>query len=836
MDSASQTGSVILESQQTRPSRPIFSSDSNIHRSLAENGNSQMSSTSSRPQRGQFPYAYIRSKLAVLPEEGQLSRRESMNKADSYKDANGYLQPRSRSQQPQSSRDVSTHELDSAQSECGGFSDDFDVPQSGNTYTSLRARKMALRRKRSLSVADLPVQRNDRCASAGQQTGPMSNQKSTTTRKQKSDESGYDSDVTRKSSPRGSLKNGETSSNKTEDYDTNSSSRSREDTDSMSSGSEDSGAQVKQNIEPTVPQVKKDKKEPLVKKPPRKSKLPEPVAKSRQQNVTENATTTMTTTATTTATTPTNTRRYKKNGEEESSGPPSLNSDNSANNLPSLTSKRFKMLRLKKDGTGELGIIISKKRHPQKGTTGYIIAHVEPNGLAERDGRFKIGDEIINVNGKSLRGLTMEEAKSLLKTCGPDVDIILARDPDQQIQAESQTNATTSAATAGSAGSSSSNGNSGCSGNVAGSSSSCNGSITSHPAAGALQNTNGVPTSMSSSTGMGPVERRRRRKLPPIERPRSAPIHNMGFPGSGGPNSTNSDLDPASNGAGLRTVIKIGTNSQSIEHHHHHIHHLGNGACVDTTPFMTPAQSVENFYQPSSSMLNQDNHSTVSGSIGGLVGGGTAALTEDFQNLEDDETLSVAGTEYSEAPSVARSYTISHSAQNRGRYSMPTTPTPMDKANYGVMRRAIPAHIVAAQGPVERRNAQKSNGGSLIPRMRPKSLSVSIHTIEFEKGPGKKGLGFSVVGGIDSPKGSIGIFVKTVFPVGQAIDQGTLKEGDEILAVNGLALQGMSHAEAISVFKNIRSEKVLLHAARRDATMRRKYKSNSCDDLDAYEE
>ena len=47
----------------------------------------------------------------------------------------------------------------------------------------------------------------------------------------------------------------------------------------------------------------------------------------------------------------------------------------------------------------------------------------------------------------------------------------------------------------------------------------------------------------------------------------------------------------------------------------------------------------------------------------GPVGGGTAALTEDFQNLEDDETLSVAGTEYSEAPSVARSYTISHSAQ-----------------------------------------------------------------------------------------------------------------------------------------------------------------------------
>ena len=45
---------------------------------------------------------------------------------------------------------------------------------------------------------------------------------------------------------------------------------------------------------------------------------------------------------------------------------------------------------------------------------------------------------------------------------------------------------------------------------------------------------------------------------------------------------------------------------------------------------MTPAQSVENFYQ------------------------------EELE--EDDEALSVAGTEYSEAPSVARSYTISHNS------------------------------------------------------------------------------------------------------------------------------------------------------------------------------
>ncbi len=65
--------------------------------------------------------------------------------------------------------------------------------------------------------------------------------------------------------------------------------------------------------------------------------------------------------------------------------------------LPSLTSKRFKMLRLRKDPSsssssvstqpgprGELGIVISKKRHPQKGTTGYVIAHIDRGGLVER--------------------------------------------------------------------------------------------------------------------------------------------------------------------------------------------------------------------------------------------------------------------------------------------------------------------------------------------------------------------------------------------------------------------------------------------------------------------
>jgi len=44
-----------------------------------------------------------------------------------------------------------------------------------------------------------------------------------------------------------------------------------------------------------------------------------------------------------------------------------------------------------------------------------------------------------------------------------------------------------------------------------------------------------------------------------------------------------------------------------------------------------------------------------------------------------------------------------------------------------------------------------------------------------------------------------------------------LPAGDEVLAVNGLALQGLSHSEAISVFKNIRAGRVVIHVARREA-------------------
>ena len=73
-----------------------------------------------------------------------------------------------------------------------------------------------------------------------------------------------------------------------------------------------------------------------------------------------------------------------------------------------------------------LGIFIAKT---SESSPGYLVAHVVPNGLADKEGTLRIGDEILIVNGKRLRGLSMAEARKILGNgSGPgEVDIVVSR-------------------------------------------------------------------------------------------------------------------------------------------------------------------------------------------------------------------------------------------------------------------------------------------------------------------------------------------------------------------------------------------------------------------------
>lgn len=98
-------------------------------------------------------------------------------------------------------------------------------------------------------------------------------------------------------------------------------------------------------------------------------------------------------------------------------------------------------------------------------------------------------------------------------------------------------------------------------------------------------------------------------------------------------------------------------------------------------------------------------------------------------------------------------------------------------------------------------------------------------------------MGFSIVGGCGSPHGDLPIYVKTVFGKasgknklnifkvqhavdfnsisvcwciqGAAAEDGRLKRGDQIMAVNGQTLEGVTHEEAVGILKRTKGSVTL---------------------------
>ncbi|XP_013176454.1 PREDICTED: uncharacterized protein LOC106124383 [Papilio xuthus] len=437
--------------------------------------------------------------------------------------------------------------------------------------------------------------------------------------------------------------------------------------------------------------------------------------------------------------------------------------------------KRFRKIRLLKSRLDEsLGVYLAQHRvdFDNSGSNyeiRYIVVKLDFDGIAHRDGRLRIGDEIVNVNGRVLRGLSsLKDVQHIVNSCSTETNVeektLFQRYQVDLVMAHDEITPVTLSRI-----------------------------INSQPC---------EPISSPSSLNVPPDIISQTVHKPSLSNQLTIETH---FPAEDQyskhiTNNKNSRTNKYETNQKCEIGIQVNhgviSNQKSddeklLERRYAQPGSLQNITNIEISMRSSPVPRNKgaNGYRPIS--LHSSRPQPVIGNY--------AACNENTSNEIKENTSHYI-------KHVSRLY------QNRSFESIPDQLRSSSRSRFfnrvGSQRgpQNVNTHVSRQQeynAAINHEQQQHSNG--------------SVHKAEFWKGPGHKSLGFSIVGGTDSPKGQMGIFVKTVFPNGQAADKGTIFEGDEILSVNNVPTRGLSHAGAISLFKQVKEGKIELTLSRRRA-------------------
>ncbi|KFB49564.1 AGAP008384-PA-like protein [Anopheles sinensis] len=414
------------------------------------------------------------------------------------------------------------------------------------------------------------------------------------------------------------------------------------------------------------------------------------------------------------------------------------------------------------EDAGGLGIIVTPiATSDGEVSNRYKVAHVLPGGLVYRDGSIQPNDEIVNILGKRLRGLSMRQVQELLNSCGSrgrtggrtSIDLVICRsrangtDHDQEHEGPTQPPTSRPPSSASrklfrnsrkvSLDSYLEDERRDHSGSETGSEQDTNYASIAIKIDGNKYNTLGTPRRSKQPLSM--VCRQQQQQQQPPSLTSSLVTACEGIPG------TEVDSQPPSLDCAKRRSFTKNVPSQSNTSKH------------VVRRSLVGKQSAQGGLQ----QLDHHHHLTT---------------TKSTMNLCDDEKLELHASTSDDAET-----------------SSGTGSLELDKS---------------------------MSNFCTLPR-RPKSSLCSFHTVTFEKGPGKKSLGFTIVGGRDSPRGALGIFIKSILPSGQAAEDGRLRAGDEVLAVNGQVCHDLTHLEAVKLFKSIKTGEIVLQLCRRNKSAHR---------------